>query len=68
VPPEPLFAPFTIDLVPGEYMLECDNGGITRATTFPLKVDAPEGRTQFFTRTMPGFNAVKIVDALLGQD
>jgi hypothetical protein len=67
VPAEPLYAPFTIDIAPGEYTLECENGGLNRNASFAIKVDAPEGKPQYFTRTMPGFNATKIVDALLSS-
>lgn len=68
VPAESIYAPFTIDLAPGDYVLECENGGLHRPTTFQLKVEAAEGRPQFFTRTMPGFNPTKIVDSLLARD
>ena len=66
VPAEPLYAPFTIDLTPGDYTLEAENGGLTRNASFQLKVEL--GKPQYFTRTMPGFNATKTVDALLAQD
>jgi hypothetical protein len=39
---------------------------VTRPATFPLKV--AEGGPQTFVRTMPGFNATKIVEGLLGRD
>jgi hypothetical protein len=68
VPAAALFAPFTVDLAPGAYVLECENDGLNRPAKFPLKVDAVEGRTQFFTRNMPGFDPAGIVDALLRQD
>jgi serine/threonine-protein kinase len=68
VPAAALFAPFTVDLAPGDYVLECENDGLSRAAKFPLKVDAAEGRAQFFTRNMPGFDPAGIVDALLRQD
>ena len=67
VPPDAMYSPFTVDLAPGDYVLECENGGINGTTTFQMKVDAAEGRTQFFVRNMQGFNATKIVDALLGR-
>jgi serine/threonine-protein kinase len=68
VPADAIYAPFTLDLAPGDYVLECENGGLNRAATFQLKVEGAEGRPQFFTRTMPGFNPTKIVDSLLAQD
>jgi hypothetical protein len=68
LPVEARFAPFTIDLPAGDYLLECENGGLNRAATIPLKVAEPQGRPQFFTRTMPGFNSTKIVDSLLPRD
>ena len=66
VPAEPLYAPFTVDLAPGDYTLEAENGGLNRNATFPIKIEL--GKPQFIVRTMPGFNATKIVDALLAQD
>ena len=66
IPTETFFAPFAIDLPAGDYNLEAENGGLTRATTFQLKV--AEGGPQTFVRNMPGFNATKIVEGLLGQD
>jgi len=68
VPAGPLFAPFTVDLAPGDYTIECENNGLTPATKFALKVEGVEGRAQLFTRNMPGFDPAKVVDALLGQD
>ena len=65
VPKEPLYTPFTIDLPPGDYAFECENGGLTRAVTYPLTVAT--GKPQFLIRTMPGFDAAKVVDALLAQ-
>jgi serine/threonine protein kinase len=65
VPTEPLYAPFTIDLAPGDYTLEAENGGLNRNATFQIKVEG--SKPQSFVRTMPGFNATKIVDALLAQ-
>ena len=65
VPTEPLYTPFTIDLPPGDYSFECENGGLTKAVTYPLKVAT--GKPQFLVRTMPGFDAAKVVDALLAQ-
>ena len=65
VPTEPLYTPFTIDLPPGDYSFECENGGLTRAVTYPLTVAT--GKPQFVIRTMPGFDAAKVVDALLAQ-
>ena len=66
IPADTFYAPFAIDLPPGDYNLEAENGGVTRPTTFQLKVAA--GGPQTFVRTMPGFNATKIVEGLLGQD
>jgi hypothetical protein len=66
VPTDALYAPFAIDLPPGTYSLECENGGVTRPLTFQLTVAA--GPPQAVTRNMPGFNATKTVDALLGQN
>ena len=68
LPVEARFAPFTIDLPAGDYLLECENGGLNRTTTIPLKVAEPQGRPQFFTRNMPGFNSTKVVDSLLPRD
>lgn len=66
IPTDTFFAPFAIDLPPGDYNLEAENGGVTRATTFQLKVAA--GGAQTFVRNMPGFNATKVVEGLLGQE
>ena len=66
VPAEPLYTPFTIDLAPGDYTLEAENGGLNRNTTFQIKVEL--GKPQYIVRSMPGFNATKTVDALLAQD
>jgi hypothetical protein len=66
VPAEPLYTPFSIDLPPGDYTLECENGGLTRAASLPLTVVA--GVPQTLIRSMPGFNATKIVDGLLAQN
>jgi len=67
VPAEPMYTPFTIQLAPGDYSLECDNGGVTKPVTYTLKV-AATGKPHFFTRTMPGFNSTKVVDALLARE
>ena len=66
VPAEALYAPFTVDLAPGDYTLEAENGGLNRNATFPIKVEL--GKPQVIVRIMPGFNATKTVDALLAQD
>jgi serine/threonine protein kinase len=66
IPTDTFYAPFAIDLPPGDYNLEAENGGLTRATTFQLKV--AEGAPMTFVRNMPGFNATKIVEGLLGRD
>jgi hypothetical protein len=66
VPADALYAPFAVDLPPGTYTFECENGGVTRPLTFKVTVAA--GPTQGVTRTMPGFNATKTVDSLLGQN
>jgi hypothetical protein len=64
-PAETRYAPFAIDLPPGDYTLECENDGVNRAAKFAVKVI--EGKPQYVTRSMPGFNATKIVDAILSQ-
>ena len=66
LPAEAQYVPFAIDLPAGDYNLEAENGGLNRATTFQLKV--AEGGAQSYVRSMPGFNATKIVESLLGQD
>jgi hypothetical protein len=66
LPAEAQYAPFAIDLPAGDYTLEAENGGVNRATTFQLKV--AEGGAQTYVRSMPGFNATKVVESLLGQD
>lgn len=66
VPTDTFYAPFAVDLPAGAYTLEAENGGVSRAAVFPLKVS--EGGSQVFVRTMPGFNAAKIVEGLLGQN
>jgi hypothetical protein len=66
IPTDTYFAPFAIDLPPGDYNLEAENGGVTPPTKFELKVG--EGAPMTFVRNMPGFNATKIVEGLLGQD
>jgi hypothetical protein len=66
LPAEAQYVPFAIDLPAGDYNLEAENGGLNRAMTFQLKV--AEGGAQSYVRSMPGFNATKIVESLLGQD
>ena len=66
IPADTFYVPFAVDLPPGDYNLEAENGGVNRATTFQLKV-APGG-AQSFVRAMPGFNATKVVESLLGQE
>lgn len=66
IPADTFYVPFAVDLPPGDYNLEAENGGVSRATTFQLKV-APGG-AQSFVRAMPGFNATKVVESLLGQE
>jgi hypothetical protein len=66
VPADALYAPFAVDLAPGTYTFECENGGVTRPLTFQVTVAA--GPPQSVTRTMPGFNATKTVDGLLSQN
>ena len=66
IPTDVFFAPFAVDLPAGDYNLEAENGGVTPPTKFELKVG--EGSPMTFVRNMPGFNAAKIVEGLLGQD
>ena len=65
-PADALYAPFAVDLPPGTYTFECENGGVTRPLTFQVTVGA--GPPQAVTRNMPGFNATKTVDGLLSQN
>jgi len=65
-PADALYAPFAVDLPPGTYTFECENGGVTRPLTFQVTVAA--GPPQAVTRNMPGFNATKTVDGLLSQN
>jgi hypothetical protein len=57
--------PFTITLLPGDYVMECENGGITAPLS--LQVSVASGQNQFISRAMPGFDPRRVVDALLGQ-
>ncbi len=67
IPADAFYAPFTIDLPAGDYTLECENGGVTRPATIPLKV--VEGTPQqALIRPLPGFNAARTVDGLLSQE
>jgi hypothetical protein len=66
VPADALYAPFAVDLPPGTYSFECENGGVTRPLTFQVTVAA--GPPQAVTRNMPGFNPTRTVDSLLGQN
>ncbi len=65
VPGELLITPFTVQLPPGDYRLECENGGVSTRSVFPIKVEA--GRPLTVTRTMSGFNADQVVGTLLGD-
>jgi len=65
LPSDPLLTPFTISLPPGDYTLQCENGGITASLTLPLRVEG--GQSQIVSRAMPGFNPNQVVDTLLGQ-
>ena len=64
VPKEPLVTPFTIQLPPGNYRLECENGGVSTRSVFSITVEP--GRPLSLTRPMTGFNAEQVVQALLG--
>jgi hypothetical protein len=57
--------PFAIALAPGRYTLQCENGGLTRPLTLPVTVTA--GSPVVVSRAMPGFDAARIVDTLLGS-
>jgi serine/threonine protein kinase len=64
VPSAPLETPFTVELAPGDYRLECENDGVSPRTVFPITVTA--GRSLTVNRTMRGFNAADVVDSLAG--
>jgi hypothetical protein len=65
LPTTPLVTPFTIPLLPGDYVMECENGGLTPPLS--LQVSVAVGQNQFISRAMPGFDPRRVVDALLGQ-
>jgi hypothetical protein len=64
VPTEPLVTPFSVELAPGEYRLECENDGVSPRTVFPLTVAA--GRPLSVSRTMQGFDPARLVESLAG--
>jgi hypothetical protein len=65
VPDQPLVTPFSIQLPAGDYRLECENDVLRGKSTFPIRVVA--GRTLDVTRSMTGFDADQVVQALLGD-
>ena len=54
------------NLPPGDYILEFENGGLTRTLTHRITVVA--GQPQIVSLTMPGFDGDRLVETLLGQD
>ena len=64
-PADALYAPFALDLPPGTYTLESENGGVTRPLTFQVTVAT--GAPQAVTRIMPGFNATRAADSLMAR-
>ena len=65
VPADALYAPFAVDLPPGTYTFESENGGVTRPLTFQVTVAT--GAPQAVTRSMPGFDATRAVDSLMAR-
>lgn len=64
VPKEALLTPFSVELAPGAYRLECDNDGISPPSVFPITVEA--GRPLSVSRAMPGFDPSRLVETLAG--
>ena len=62
----PLETPFTVNLAPGDYVLVAENGGLTGP--LGISVTLREGEPLVVTEPMPGFNANRIVDLLLGNN
>ena len=56
---------FSVNLKPGDYTLELENGSVTRPLT--LKVTIRAGVPMTISRAMPGFDAERVVKDLLGS-
>jgi serine/threonine protein kinase len=56
--------PFVLTLSPGEYVLECENGGLTPPESFPLRVEP--GMPQVLSLAMKGFDAESVLTSLFG--
>jgi serine/threonine protein kinase len=63
VPADALYAPFAVDLPPGVYRFDSENGGVTRPARFEVTVKA--GAPQAVTLNMPAFDATRAVNRLL---
>jgi hypothetical protein len=63
--PGTFVTPFAVALRPGNYQLQCENGGLNAANPFYVIV-APSTQPQVVTLTMPGFNPDRQADNLLG--
>jgi hypothetical protein len=62
--PAPQTTPFTITVPAGEYVLEAENGGLTPPFKVTLRLEG--GKVRTISQDMPGFNADRVLDALLG--
>ena len=63
--PEAQVTPFVINLPAGEYVLQADNSGLTQPLRLTLRLEG--GKVRVVAQDMPGFNADRVLDALLGQ-
>ena len=56
--------PFVVSLPAGNYLLDCENGGLTSRATFNLNVTP--GAPIAVAQTMPGFDIEQALNKLLG--
>jgi serine/threonine-protein kinase len=57
--------PFVVPLPPGQYRLECENGGVSQPETIPITVEA--GPAQSISRALKGFDPDAVLNRLLGR-
>jgi hypothetical protein len=62
----PVYTPFSVMLLPGDYKFECDTEGLTRTQTFDVSVKLATA-PQVVSLTMPGFDPDRVVDDLIRQ-
>ena len=61
-----LTTPVSVELVPGEYELTLENGGLT--TTLSRRIKVAPGTPATFRFPMPGFAAASVVEQLMGSE